>query len=75
MAWDKLAADLSLEECTSIIIDNLIEILTFCLETTFFRMGSDMYYCQYRLMYTGNTQRNHIKIYILKAISLCQLEL
>ena len=40
---DKLAADLLLEECTCIPIDNLMEIFTFCVETTYFGMGSDIY--------------------------------
>ena len=42
---DKLAADPLLEECTGILIDNLMEILTFWVKTTYFRMGSDLY-CQ-----------------------------
>ena len=40
---DKLAADPSLEERTCIPIDNLMEMLTFCVETTYFGMGSDIY--------------------------------
>ena len=40
---NKLAADPSLEECTCIPIDNLMEMLTFCVETTYFGMGSDIY--------------------------------
>ena len=40
---DKLAADPSLEERTYIPIDNLIEMLTFCAETTYFGIGSDIY--------------------------------
>ena len=40
---DKLAAGLSLEERTYIPIDNLMEMLTFCVETTYFGMGSDIY--------------------------------
>ena len=40
---DKLAADPLLEEHTCIPIDNLMEILTFCVETTYFRMRSDIY--------------------------------
>ena len=40
---DKLAADLLLEECTCIPIDNLMEMLTFCVETPYFGMGSDIY--------------------------------
>ena len=39
---DKLAADPLLEEHTCIPIDNLMEMLTFCVEITYFRMGSDM---------------------------------
>ena len=38
---DKLAADPLLEEGTCIPIDNLM--LTFCVETTYFGMGSDIY--------------------------------
>ena len=40
---DKLAADLSLEECTCIPIHNLMEMLTFCVETIYFGIGSDTY--------------------------------
>ena len=40
---DKLAADPLLEERTCNPIDNLMEILTFCVETTYFRMGSDIF--------------------------------
>ena len=40
---DKLAADPLLEEHTCIPIDNLMEMLTFCLETTYLGMGSDIY--------------------------------
>ena len=40
---DKLAADPLLEECTCIPIDNLMEMLTFCVETTYFGMGCDIY--------------------------------
>ena len=43
VVWDKLAADPLLEERTCIPIDNLMEMLTFCVETTYFRMGSDIY--------------------------------
>ena len=42
--WDKLAADLLLEERIYIPIDNLIEMLTFCVKTTYFGMGSDIYW-------------------------------
>ena len=41
---DKLAADPFLEEHTCIPIDNLMEMLTFCAETTYFGMGSDIYW-------------------------------
>ena len=40
---DKLAEDPLIEERTCISIDNLIEMLTFCVETTYFVMGSDIY--------------------------------
>ena len=40
---DKLTAAPMLEERTCIPIDNLMEMLTFCVETTYFRMGSDIY--------------------------------
>ena len=40
---DKMAADPLLEERTWILIDNLMEKLTFCVETTYFGMGSDLY--------------------------------
>ena len=40
---DKLAADPLLEERTCIPLDNLMEMLTFCVETTYFVMGSDIY--------------------------------
>ena len=40
---DKLATDPLLEARTCILIDNLIEMLTFCVETTYFGMGSDIY--------------------------------
>ena len=43
VVWDKLAADPLLEERTCIPIDNLMEMLTFCVETTYFRMGSNIY--------------------------------
>ena len=46
---DKLAADLLLEECTCILIDNLMEMLTFCVETTYFGLGSDIYRQEERL--------------------------
>ena len=44
VVWDKLAADLLPKECTCIPIDNLMEMLTFCVETTYFGMRSDMYW-------------------------------
>ena len=40
---DKLAADSLLEERICIPIDNLMEMLTFCVETNDFRIGSDIY--------------------------------
>ena len=40
---DKLAADPLLEERTCIPIDNLMEMLTFCVEKTYFGMGSNIY--------------------------------
>ena len=40
---DKLTADRMLEERTCIPIVNLMEILTFCVETTYFGMRSDIY--------------------------------
>ena len=40
---DKLAAHPLLEERTCIPIDNLMAMLTFCMETTYFGMGSDIY--------------------------------
>ena len=40
---DKLAANPLLEGRTCIPIDNLMEMLTFCVETTYFGMGSDIY--------------------------------
>ena len=41
---DQLATDPSLKEGTCILIDNLKEMLTFCVEMTKFRMGSDIYW-------------------------------
>ena len=43
LVWDKLATDLSLEECTCISVDNLMEMLTSYVKTTYFRMESDIY--------------------------------
>ena len=40
---DKLAEDPLLEESTCIPTDNLMEMLTFCVETTYFGMRSDIY--------------------------------
>ena len=40
---DKLAADSLLEKHTCTPIYNLMEMLTFCVETTYFGMGSDIY--------------------------------
>ena len=39
----ELAAYPLLEECIYIPIDNLMEMMTFCVETIYFRMGSDIY--------------------------------
>ena len=41
--WDKVAADHLLEERTYIPIDNLMEMLIFYVETTYFGKGSDIY--------------------------------
>ena len=43
VVWDKLAADPLPEERTCILIDNLMEMLTFYVATTYFGMGSDIY--------------------------------
>ena len=43
MVRNKLTADPLLEEHTCIPIDNLMEMLTLCVETTYFGMGSDIY--------------------------------
>ena len=40
---DKLAAGPLLKERTFIPIDNLMKMLTFCVETTYFGIGSDIY--------------------------------
>ena len=40
---DKLAADPSLEECICIPADNLMKMLTFWVETTYFWIGSNIY--------------------------------
>ena len=40
---DKLAAYPLLKERTCIPIDNLMEMLTFCVEITYYGMGSDIY--------------------------------
>ena len=40
---DKVAADPLLEERTHILIDNLMEMFTFCEETIYFGMKSDIY--------------------------------
>ena len=81
---DKLAADPLLEECIYIPIDNLMEMLTFCVETTYFGMGSDIYrqeeglewvrHChQYCPTYTWNTSKNGIRIDITKAINVAYI--
>ena len=44
VVWDKLVAAPLLEEWTCIPIDNLMEMLTFSVETTYFGMRSDIYY-------------------------------
>ena len=41
--WGKLATDPLLEEHTCIMIDNLMEMLTFYVVTTYFVMGTDIY--------------------------------
>ena len=43
VVWNKLTADPLLEECTCTPINNLIEMLTFSVETTYSGMGSDIY--------------------------------
>ena len=43
MVLDKFAADSLLEECACIPIDNLMKMLTFCVEMTYFKIGSDIY--------------------------------
>ena len=43
LVQDKLAADPLLEERTWIPLDSLMEMLTFCVETTSFGVGSDIY--------------------------------
>ena len=40
---DKLAADPSIEERTCVPLPNLMEMLTFCMESSYFRMGNDVY--------------------------------
>ena len=40
---NKMDADLLLEEGTCIQIDNLMKMSTFCVETTYFGMGADIY--------------------------------
>ena len=46
---DKLAADPLLEEHNCVPIDNLVEMLTFCVETTYVGIGSDIYRQEERL--------------------------
>ena len=43
LVWDKLVEDPLLKECTCILIDNLMEMWTFCMKMTYFWMGSDIY--------------------------------
>ena len=52
VVWDKLAADPALEEHTCILIDNLMEMLAFCVETTYFGIGSDIYWQKGLAMYS-----------------------
>ena len=40
---DKMDVDTLLEERTCILKENLMEMLTFCVETNYFGMGSDIY--------------------------------
>ena len=73
---DKFVVDLLLEECICILKDNLIEILTFCMETTYYGMGSDIYNknnwqwncCCHQYWWTYIW--NGIRIYTAKAINL-----
>ena len=53
VVWDKLATDTSPEESTCILVDNLMEMLTFCLKTTYFKMESDIYQ-QEEVLATGS---------------------
>ena len=46
MVQDKLAADPLLKEHTCIPIDKLMEMFTFCVEITYFGIGSDIYQLQ-----------------------------
>ena len=40
---DKLIVDSLLEKCNYIPTDNLMKMLTFCVEKTYFRLGSALY--------------------------------
>ena len=74
---DKLAADPLLEERTCIPIYNLMEMMTFCVEKTYFGMGSDIKQQEEGLAMGlssvlenihGILWRNGIRIYITKVI-------
>ena len=77
---DKLSADRLLEERTCIPIDNLMEMLTFRVETTYFGIGSDVYRQEEGLamgsplppvlgnIYMEYLEKNGIRIYITKVI-------
>ena len=82
---DKLAASPLLEERTCIPIDNLIKMLTFCAETAYFMMGSDIYpqeeglamglaiVTRVGLHIHVILRRNGIIIYITKAIYMAYI--
>lgn len=42
MVWNQLESDSSLRECINIPIDNLMKMLMFCVQTTFFQLESDI---------------------------------
>ena len=74
---DKLATDPSLEERTCISVDNLIEMLTFCVKTTFFGMESDIYQQEECLAMgsplspvLANVYMEYFKVMALRSISL-----
>ena len=82
---DKLTADPLLEERTCLPMDNLMEMLKLCVETTYFGVGSDIYWQDEGLVmglplspvlaniYMEILRRNGIRIYITKAIYVCQI--